>query len=71
MNKVSGRDGIPAEIFQIPQDNAVKVLHSMYRKCRKLSSGHRTGKGQFSFQSQRAMPKIVQTTTQSFYMLAR
>ena len=29
----------------------------------KLSSGHRTGKGQFSFQSQRkAMPKNVQTT---------
>ena len=39
----------------------------------KLSSGHRTGKGQFSFQSQRrAMPKIVQTTAQwhSFHMLA-
>ena len=31
----------------------------------KLSSGHRTGKGQFSFQSKRkAMPKNVQTTTQ-------
>ena len=29
----------------------------------KLSSGHRTGKGQFSFQSQRkAMPKNIQTT---------
>ena len=34
-------------------------------KCGKLSSGHRTGKGQFSFQSQRkAMPKNAQTTTQ-------
>src|SRR5574337_543779 len=31
-------------------------------KCGKLSSGHRTGKGQFSFQSQRkAMPKNAQT----------
>ena len=31
----------------------------------KLSSGHKTGKGQFSFQSQRkAMPKNVQTTAQ-------
>ena len=30
-----------------------------------LSSGHRTGKGQFSFQSQRkAMPKNAQTTAQ-------
>ena len=34
-------------------------------KFGKLSSGHRTGKGQFSFQSQgKAMPKNVQTTTQ-------
>ena len=34
-------------------------------KCGKLSSGYRTGKGQFSFQSQRkAMPKNAQTTTQ-------
>ena len=43
-------------------------------KFRKLSSGHRTGKGQFSFQSQRrAMPKNVQTTGQlcSFHMLIR
>ena len=34
-------------------------------KFRTVSSGHRTGKGQFSFQSQRkAMPKNAQTTTQ-------
>ena len=34
-------------------------------KFRKLSSGHRTGKGQFSFQAQRqAMPKSAQTTAQ-------
>ena len=34
-------------------------------KFGKLSSGHRTGKGQFSFQFQRkAMPKNAQTTTQ-------
>ena len=34
-------------------------------KFGKLSSGHRTGKGQFSFQSQRkAMPKNSQTTAQ-------
>ena len=38
------------------------------------SSGHRTGKGQFSFQSQRkAMPKNAQTTTQlhSSHMLVK
>ena len=43
-------------------------------KFGKLISGHRTGKGQFSFQSQRkAMPKNVETTTQlhSPHMLAK
>ena len=43
-------------------------------KFGKLSSGHRTGKGQFSFQYQRrAMSKNVQTTAplHSFHMLAR
>ena len=43
-------------------------------KFGKLSSGRRTGKDQFSFQSQRkAMPKNVQTTAQlhSFYVLAK
>ena len=44
------------------------------RKFEKLSSGHRTGKGQFSFQSQRkAMPKNAQTTAQlhSSHVLAK
>ena len=37
------------------------VLHSVCNKFGKLSMGHRTGKGQFSFQSQRrAMSKNVQ-----------
>ena len=29
MNKASGGDGIPAELFQILRDDAVKVLHSI------------------------------------------
>ena len=29
MKKASGSDGIPAELFQILQDDAVKVLHSI------------------------------------------
>ena len=29
MNKASGSDGIPAELFQILKDNAVKGLHSI------------------------------------------
>ena len=28
-NKASGGDGIPVELFQIPKDDAVKVLHSI------------------------------------------
>ena len=34
MNKDSGGDGIPAELFQILKDDAVKVLHSI---CQKIS----------------------------------
>ena len=29
MNKASGGDGIPVEVFQILKDNAVKLLHSI------------------------------------------
>ena len=65
MNKASGGDGIPVDLFLILKDEAVKVLPQYASKFGKLSSGHRTGKGQSSFQSQRkAMPKSVQTTIQ-------
>ena len=32
MNKASGGDGIPVELFQILKDDAVKVLHSICQK---------------------------------------
>ena len=72
MNKVRGGDGIPAELFQILKDDAVlKFCTPQYAsKFGKLG----TGKGQFSFQSQRrAMPKYVQTIVRLclFDMLAR
>ena len=73
-NKASGGDGIPVELFQILKDDAMKVLYSICQQILKLSSGHRTGKGQFSFQSQtKLMPKNAQTTTQlqSSHMLAK
>ena len=64
-NKASGGDGIPVELFQILKDDAVKVPHQYAGKFGKLSRGHRTGKGQFSFLSQRmAMPRNAQTTAQ-------
>ena len=60
MNKAGGGDGMPVELFQILKDDAVKLLYSNASKFEKLSSGHRTGKGQFSLQSQRkAMARNV------------
>ena len=66
-NKASGGDGIPVELFQILEDDTVKrkCCTQYASKCGKLSSGNKTRKGQFSFQSQRkAMPKNAQTTAQ-------
>ena len=65
-NNARRGDEIAVELFQILKDGAVKAWH--------FSSGHRTGKGQFSLQSQRkTMPKNAQTTSQlhSSHMLAK
>ena len=74
-NKASGGDGIPVELFQILKDDAVKVLHSICQQVWKTQQWPlRTGKSQFSFQSQRkAMPKNAQTTGQlhSSHMLVK
>ena len=79
MNKASGGDGIQVELFQILKYDAAlkpkrKCCTPYASKFGKLSSGHRTGKGLFSFQPQRkAMPKNAQTTAQlhSSHMLAQ
>ena len=74
MNKASGGDGIPVELFQILKDDAVKCCTQYASKFGKLSSGHRTRKVLFSFQSRgKAMPKNSQTTAQlnSSYTLAK
>ena len=74
MNKASGGDGIPVELFQILKDDAVKVLHSICQQIWKTKQWPLTGKGQFSFQLQRmAMPKNAQTITQlcSYHMLVK
>ena len=74
MNKASADDGIPAELFKTQKMMLLKCCTQHASKFGKLSSGHKTGKDQFAFHSQRrAMPKNVQTTTQlhSFHMLAR
>ena len=48
-NKAGGRDGIPAELFKIPMTMMLKCCTQNATKYGKLSNGHRTGKGQFSF----------------------
>ena len=39
MNKASGGDGIPAELFQILEDDAVKVVHSIFQQIWKTQQG--------------------------------
>ena len=65
MNKASGGDGVPGELFQILKDDAVKVMHSVCQQIWKAQPWPQDWKGHISFQSQRkAMPNNVQTTTQ-------
>ena len=60
MNKASGGDGIPVELFQILKCCESAALN-MPANLEHSVSSDRTGKGQLSFQSQRkAMPKNVQ-----------
>ena len=62
MNKASGGDGIPHKLFQILKYYVDKVMSSICQQIWKTHSGHRTGKDQFSFHSQRkAMSKNAQT----------
>ena len=74
MNKASGGDGIPAELFQILKDEAVKVLHSVCQQIWRTQQWPQDWKRSVSFQSQRkAMPENVQTMTQlhSSHMLTK
>ena len=68
-NEVRGGDRIPAELFKILKDNAGKCCTQYVSKFVKLSSGHKTGKGQLSIQSRRAMPKNVQSLYSSIIAL--
>ena len=52
MNKASGCDGIPVELFQILKDDAVKVLHSICQHIWKTAVATGLEKV-FSLQSQR------------------
>ena len=77
MNKASGGDGIPVELLLILKDDAVKVLHSICQQFGKLTSGHRTGKGNekecsnyhtiaFISHASKVMLKILQARLQQY-----
>ena len=58
MNKASGGDGIPVELFQILKHDALKMLHSICQKIWKTQQWPQDWK--MSFQSQRkAMPRML------------
>ena len=60
MNKTSGGDEIPVELFQILKDDAVKVLHSMCQQSWKTQQWLHAWKRSVFIPIQ----KNVQTTTQ-------
>ena len=57
MNKASGGDRIPVELFQILKDDAVKELHSIRQQIWKTHQWLRTGLEKISFHSN---PKEMQ-----------
>ena len=74
MNKASGGDGIPVELFKNPIDDAVKVLYSICQQIWKTQQWPQDWKRSvFIPDRRRAMPKSVQTTAQlhSSHMLVK
>ena len=68
--KASGGDGVPAELFQILEDDTVKVLLS---RCQQICKTQNWKRSVFIPISRKAMPKNVPTTIQlhTFHILAR
>ena len=66
MNKASGGDGIPAELFQLLKDDAVKVLYSMSANLE--NSAVATGLEKVSFQSQRQCQRMFKLPHNCTYL---
>jgi len=65
INKASGGDGIPVELFQILKDNAVKVLHSIFQQIWETQQWPQDWKRSVFIPSQRkVMSKNARTTAQ-------
>ena len=73
MNKASGGDGIPVELFQILKDAAVKVLHSVCQQIWNTQQWPQDWKRSVFIPVPKAMPKNAQTTAQlhSSHMLVK
>ena len=74
LNKASGGDGIPVELFQILKDDAVKVLHSTCQKIWETQQWPQDWKRSvFIPIPRKAMPKNAQTAAQlhSSHMLVK
>ena len=64
MNKASGGDGIPVDLFQILKDNAMKVLHSICQQIWKTQQWPQDWKRSVFIPIPKAMPKNAQTIAQ-------
>ena len=74
MNKASGGDGIPIELFQILKDDAVKVLHAICQQIWKTQHWPQDWKRSvFILIPKKGKPKNAQTIAQlhSTYMLEK
>ena len=73
MNKASGDDRIPVELFQILKDDAVKVLHSIFQEIWKTAWSQDWKRSVSIPIPKKTMPKNAQTTTQlhSSHMLVK
>ena len=74
MNKASGGNGIPVELFQILKDNAVKVLHSICQQIWKTQQWSQDWKKSvFIPMPKKTMPMNAQSTAQlySSHMLVK
>ena len=74
MNKASGRDGIPVELFQILEDDAMTVLHPICQQIWKTQQWPQDWKSSVFIPTERkAISKNGQTTTQlhSSHMLTK
>ena len=73
MNKTSGGDGIPVELFQILKDDAVKVLRSICQQIWKTQQWPQGWKRSVFIPVLKTMPKNTQSTAQlhSSHMLVK